>query len=76
MEDSEMNGVMEFFYQFSDRHPAVSIRLSPETALPEVLESFEQFLRGAGYHFNGDIEIVENEEPEYGIKEETDEVVN
>jgi hypothetical protein len=76
MEDSEMNGMIEFFYQFGDRHPAVSIRMSPDTALPELLQAFGEFLRGAGYHFNGDIEIVENGEPEYGTKEETDEAVN
>ncbi len=54
----EMNGMIEFFYQFSDGHPAISIRMSPAAALPEVLQTFEQFLRGAGYYFDGQIDIV------------------
>lgn len=54
----EMNGMIEFFYQFSDRHPAISVKLSPDAALPELLTTFEQFLRGAGYHFDGEIDII------------------
>ncbi len=60
MEDNEMDGYMEFFYQFNQKSPAVSIRLSPDTALPEVFEAFEQFLRGAGYSFNGQIDLVDD----------------
>lgn len=62
--DNEMNGYIEFFYQFSDRHPAVSVRMSPDAAIPEVLEAFEGFLRAAGYHFTGQLDITQ-EEPQY-----------
>lgn len=57
MEDN--TGIMEFYYQFSDKHPGISVRLSPETSLNEVLEAFEDFLRGAGYHFEGQLDFVE-----------------
>lgn len=30
------------------------------TSLPEVVGAFERFLRGAGYHFDGNIEIVQD----------------
>jgi hypothetical protein len=30
-------------------------------SLPDVLNDFAQFLRGSGYHFNGTIEVVEDE---------------
>ena len=39
----------------------VSITTDAEE-LPKVLEAFERFLRGAGYYFDGHIEIVEDEE--------------
>lgn len=29
--------------------------------LPDVLEQFEQFLRGCGYYFDGRLELVEDE---------------
>jgi hypothetical protein len=42
-------------------------------SLPEVLENFEMFLRGCGYHFDGVLDIVPTDEyygtklyPEYG----------
>ncbi len=59
MVDNEMDGYMEFFYQFGKDHPAVSVRLSPASALPEVLETFEGFLRVAGYHFGGQLDFVD-----------------
>jgi hypothetical protein len=51
-------GMMEFYYRFDEQHPAVSIQLPPGTMLPEVLETFEAFLRAAGYSFRGEIMIV------------------
>ena len=30
--------------------------------LPDVCEAFQDFLRGCGYHFDGEIEVVPNEE--------------
>ncbi len=51
-------GFMEFTYQFSSKHPLVSIQLSPYSTLPEVLEAFEGFLRTSGYHFAGQLDFV------------------
>ena len=59
MEDN--TGMMEFYYQFDIAHPAISIRLSPETPLPEVLEAFESFLKAAGYSFPGQVDIIATE---------------
>lgn len=56
MEDN--TGMMEFYYQFDAQHPALSIRLAPDSQLSTVLESFEAFLRAAGYNFNGQVDIV------------------
>lgn len=33
-----------------------------ETSLPEILQSFEDFLRGSGFSFDGSIQVVENDE--------------
>lgn len=32
-----------------------------EVTLPEILQIFEQFLRGSGFYFNGTLDIVEYE---------------
>lgn len=53
-------GYIEFFYQYDDRHPAVSIKLQPDADLTELFETFEGFLRAAGYHFTGTIDLVDN----------------
>lgn len=36
----------------------VTFETNSET-LPEILEEFEQFLRGAGFHFDGSVDIVQ-----------------
>ena len=64
MEETEMDGYMEFFYQFGKDHPAVSVRLSPSSDLGEVLVSFEAFLRAAGYCFTGEVDIIRDEVPQ------------
>lgn len=56
MEDN--TGMIEFYYQFDSQHPAISIRLVPDSPLPEVLEAFEAFLKAAGYNFSGQVDIV------------------
>lgn len=56
---NDNNGKMEFTYQFADLSPKVTVTLSAGSALPEVLESFEAFLRAAGYHFDGQVDIIE-----------------
>lgn len=52
-------GYIEFFYQYSDKHPAISIKLPPDSDLTQLFESFEGFLRAAGYQFEGRIDIVD-----------------
>ena len=37
-------------------------------SLPTVLESFERFLRGCGYGFDGVLDIVPHEESEFGVR--------
>lgn len=59
---ADEQGYIEFFYQYSSTHPAISIRLAPDSDLTQLFESFEGFLRAAGYHFDGTIEIVQAEE--------------
>lgn len=59
----DMNGKMEFTYQFSDKEPKVTMLLSPDSDLNEVLECFEKFLFAAGYSFEGRIEINGNFDP-------------
>ena len=60
MEDN--TGMMEFYFNYDGQHPAVSFRLSPDSALPVVLETFEAFLRAAGYTFPGQVNIITVEE--------------
>lgn len=33
-----------------------------EVSLPELLRNFEYFLRGAGFHFDGAVDIVEEDD--------------
>jgi len=60
MEDN--TGMMEFYFNYDGQHPAISIRLSPDSSLPVVLETFEAFLRAAGYNFPGQVNIITVEE--------------
>jgi len=53
--------MMRFEYQFEEHAPKVTVELSPQSDLAQVLESFEAFLRGAGYYFKGELTIVEPE---------------
>lgn len=52
---------MQFIYQFEPNAPKVTMEISPESSLPDVLEAFESFLRAAGYSFEGTLDIVELE---------------
>jgi len=54
-----MTGKMIFSYQFNDGNPKISVELSPESALPEVLEAFESFLIASGYKFTGQLDFVD-----------------
>ena len=49
-------------FNWSDS-PNEQITMSTEAEeLPKVLEAFERFLRGAGYCFDGHLEILDDEE--------------
>ena len=43
-----------------------------QTDLYEVIEQFEHFLRGAGFHFEGHLDIVNEEEEESSVDDMTD----
>ena len=60
MEDN--TGMMEFYFQFDAAHPAISIRLAPDSDLSVVLETFEAFLKAAGYNFRGQVNVITVEE--------------
>lgn len=53
-----MNGKMVFTYQFSDVDPKITVELSPDSDLDRVLEAFEQFLLGAGFSFEGQLDFI------------------
>ncbi len=59
-----INGKMEFYYQFDTHFPEVKVTLHPTSDLSQVFEAFAGFLRGAGYAFNGEIQIVDNDMPQ------------
>lgn len=40
----------------------VSIEIAEHSDIGTVLEAFTRFLRAAGYYFDGEVEIVENQE--------------
>lgn len=47
----------------SDHDPSWSVvHQCGDVCLSDILEQFAAFLRGCGFHFNGQIEIVEPEE--------------
>jgi hypothetical protein len=54
-------GLMVFTYQFEEGSPVTEISLSSQSCLSEVFESFENFLRGSGYFFDGRIDTVQDE---------------
>ena len=48
---------------FTHESTLTTITLTTEhVGLVHILEDFEQFLRGAGYYFNGHLEIVEEDD--------------
>lgn len=53
---------MRFTYQYDKGSPKISIRLSSDVCLDEILESLASFLRAAGYVFDGNIETVNPEQ--------------
>ncbi len=49
---------MKFEYQFDTHTPKITMELSNESVLPDVLEAFEMFLIASGYVFDGKLDIV------------------
>lgn len=49
----------------------VSMKLPSEVSLSEMLEHFEQFLKGAGWIFDGSLDFVSDDPPEPDIASET-----
>ena len=43
----------------------VEFRFDSSCSLTEMLEEFGYFLKAIGYQFDGDVEIVDNSEPDY-----------
>lgn len=63
---------LKCFYKKSDdadlgskNFPEVIFRLSDETSLPDAIEAFENFLKAVGYHFDGQLDIVDGEEEDH-----------
>lgn len=40
----------------------ITMEVNGELSLPQVLERFEEFLRGAGFYFDGHLDIVNDDE--------------
>lgn len=51
---------MKFTYQYDDVSPLVEVTISPQSTLLETLEAFEGFLKAAGYHFDGELDFVQD----------------
>lgn len=39
----------------------IVVQVDGSLAIPELLETFEQFMRGCGFHFDGHLDIVEED---------------
>jgi hypothetical protein len=51
----------------------VTIEFEGDIALPQMLEKFETFLRGCGFYFDGHLELVDEQFPDWtGQPEETE----
>lgn len=42
----------------------IELRENDLTYLPDVISAFEQFLRGAGFYFEGHLEVINDKEEE------------
>lgn len=46
----------------------IEFEMHEHLTLTEICEAFEDFLRGCGYHFDGNIAIIEEDEEDYGTE--------
>lgn len=66
----EPNRVTEYFeFIYKNSAGVFKMRFSPESTLDELIEHFECFLKGSGFSFNGQVQIIEEE-----IDEEEEEI--
>lgn len=56
-------GFMTFSYQFEEGAPEIIVTIPSDAGLEEILDSFENFLLGAGYRFTGEIALIDSFEP-------------
>ena len=54
--------MVEFKSQYSQGSTILTMQVSSDSTLPEIIEDFERFLRATGYIFAGHLDIVEDEE--------------
>jgi len=52
------------FTGFSEAVPptTITMEVNGELSLPQIVERFEEFLRGAGFHFNGHLDFVNDDD--------------
>jgi hypothetical protein len=62
-------GEMKFEYQFEKHAPKITMELSPQEGLSEVVQEFEYFLKACGYHFDGHLDLVDDENTEQPDRE-------
>lgn len=53
--------MIKFEYQYDENSPKITVELHPDTSLPDLIQSFQDFLKGAGYVFDGELDFTEEE---------------
>jgi len=53
---------MKFEHQYGPTQPLIVMEVHEDASLPEVLMAFESFLKACTYNFDGQLEIVNEEE--------------
>ncbi len=54
--------MIQFIYQYDKNSEKISVELSADSTLTEVLDAFSRFLKAASYQFDGEIMIMEEGE--------------
>jgi hypothetical protein len=55
--------MIRFISQYDENSNRIEFTLPPDSTLTEVVESFEAFLKASGYHFDGVLDFVIDEDP-------------
>lgn len=53
--------MIKFEFQYDETDGKVIFELPSDISLPKILDEFERFLKAATYHFDGHLEIVDEE---------------